>query len=203
MRIGVNIPDDLIKRLGPFRSSVNLSQVCRDAIYAYVNLLEKAREQAEGDDVEQLASGMFERKKTVEIDWELFGLEDARAWASLASDDQWDYLFDMLEDCEERGRSPFERRIRIPRVEGVKTYYDREDEIDIDNGWFDQHIDDEPNPLMVAQSLYQRGFLAYIMIVRQKYREMLDADLKAQKEKIRQMKSELKSNVEIPERLKD
>jgi len=203
MRIGINIPNDLVRRLGPFKQFVNISQVCRDAIYEYVALQERAQKQAESDEVDKLATRLFDEKKTNTVDWELFGLQDAKEWSSRASKDDWDVLFDRLDYFEEQGISPFDGQIRrIPRVEGVKDYYDRQYEIDVDDGWFAQRIYEEANPYIVAQSEYQSGFLAYIMIIRQKVREKLMADLKAQEEKIRQMKSNLKSNVEIPQVLK-
>lgn len=202
MRIGINIPDDLDRRLGPFKSSINVSQLCKDAISEYVSLRERAQEEAEGDRVDKLASRLFEERKKTRVDWELFGLQDARAWASSASREEWDILLDRIDCREAQGKSPFEAMIRIPRVKGAKDYYDRLDETDVDNGWFEQHINDEANPYVVAQLHYQRGFIAYIMIVRQKLRELLTADLKAQDEQSRQKKSELRSNVEIPKRLK-
>jgi hypothetical protein len=202
MRIGINIPDDLDRRLGPFKSSINVSQLCKDAIAEYVSLRERAQEEAESDKVDKLASRLFEERKKTRVDWELFGLQDARAWASSASGDEWDTLLDRIDCHEAQGKSPFDARIPIPRVKGVKNYYDRQYEIDVDNGWFELHINDEANPYVVAQSQYQRGFLAYVMIVRRKLRERLTADLKAQDEQSRQMKSELRSNVEIPKRLK-
>ena len=202
MRIGINIPDDLDKRLGPYKSSINISQLCKDAISEYVSLRERAQEQAESDKVDKLASSLFEQKRTIRVDWELFGLKDAKLWASLASRDEWDSLFARIDSFEAQGKSPFDTRIPISRVKGAKNYYDRQYEIDVDNGWFEQHINDKTNPYSLAQSEYQRGFFAYIMIVRQKLREMLTADLKAQDEQSRQMKSELRSNAEIPKRLK-
>lgn len=202
MRIGINIPDDLDRRLRPFKSSINVSGVCKAAIDEYVSLCERAQKEAESDEVEKLASRLLEEKRTARVDWELFGLQDARLWASSASTDEWDALLDRIDCREAQGRSPFDSRIPIPRVNGVKNYYDRQYEIDVDNGWFELHMNDEANPYVVAQSQYQRGFFAYIMIVRQKLREMLAADLKAQDEQSRQMKSELRSNVEIPKRLK-
>lgn len=202
MRIGINIPDDLDRRLRPFKSSINVSQLCKDAITEYVSLRERAQEEAESDKVDKLASRLSEERKKTKVDWELFGLQDARAWASSASRDEWDILLDRIDCREAQGKSPFDVRIPVPRVKGVKTYFDRQYQIDVDNGWFELHINDEANPYVVAQSQYQRGFLAYVMIVRQKLREMLTADLKAQDEQSRQMKSELRSNVEIPKRLK-
>lgn len=201
MRIGIYVPDELDRRLGPFKP-VKISQICQDAISKYVSLQERAQKEAKSDEVEKLASRLFEDNRTTRVDWEWFGLQDAKTWASLASKDEWDSLFDRIDWLEEQGKSPFEAMVRIPRVKGAKDYYDRLDETDVDNGWFEQHSNEEADPYAVAQSEYQRGFLAYIMIVRKKLREMLAADVKAQDEKVGRMKSELKSNVGIPKGLK-
>ena len=202
MRIGINIPDDLDRRLRPFKSSINVSQVCKAAIDEYVSLCERAQKEADSDEVEKLASRLLEEKRTTRVDWELFGLQDAREWASLASQDELETLFSRIDCFEAQGKSPFNTRIPIPRVKGAKHYYDRQYEIDVDNGWFEQHMNDEVNPYFVAQLEYQRGFFAYIMIIRQKLRELLIADSKAQEDKFRQMKLEIKSNVKTPRRLK-
>lgn len=202
MRIGIYVPDELVRRLGPFKPSVKISQICQYAISEYVSLLERAQKEAKSDEVEKLASRLFEERRTTKDDWELFGLQDAKTWADLASRDEWDALFERIDWLEERGKSPFEGTMPIPRVKGAKNYYDRQNEVDVDGGWFEQHMNEEANPYIVAQSEYRRGFLAYIMIIRKRLREMLAADLKAQDEKVGQMKSELKSNVEVPKGLK-
>lgn len=205
MRIGINIPDDLVKRLGPFKSFINISQVCRDALHEYVRLRERAQDQTVSDGADKPASRLSGEKTPVAVDWELFGLHDAKLWSSLASNDEWDLIFDRLDYFEAQGKSPFDSRIPIPRVKGAKNYYDRQYEVDVDKGWFEQQIalDVQSNPYVVAQTEYQRGFYAYIVIIRQKVREMLTANLRAQEENTRQMKSELKSKVEVPKALKD
>ena len=54
MRIGVNIPEDLYQRLKPLKETVNISQVCREAIEAYVNDYERALSRNEADGMDDV-----------------------------------------------------------------------------------------------------------------------------------------------------
>jgi hypothetical protein len=201
MRLGINVPDDLIKRLEPMKPFVNLSKLCRDVISNYVLLFEKAKQQAGNNVTDKIVHDLFEARKPIVVDWELLGLQDAKQWASLATDDDWDRIFEVLDYFERDGKSPFEERASVPRVQGVATYYDRQYEYDVDDGWFAQRINDQSNPYTVAQLEYQRGFLSYIIIVRQKYLEKQKTYLKTEKAKIERLKSELKSQIDIPKAL--
>jgi hypothetical protein len=203
MRLGINVPDDLIKRLEPMKPFINISKLCRDVITDYVLLLEKAKKQADNEATDKIINTLFEARKPVVVDWELLGLQDATLWASLAGSDDWDLLFEKLDYYEREGKSPFDARMSIPRVKGAKTHYDRLDEYDVDNGWFEQRINDPTNPYIVAQLNYQRGFLSYIIIVRQKVLEQLKAYIKTKEEKMKQLKSELKMHVDIPKTLQE
>ena len=42
-RIGVNIPNELIKRLEPLKPEMNVSQICREAITRHLEAYERAR----------------------------------------------------------------------------------------------------------------------------------------------------------------
>ena len=54
MRIGVNIPDDLYQRMKHIKHTVNVSQVCREAIEAYVEDYERARARLESDGADEM-----------------------------------------------------------------------------------------------------------------------------------------------------
>lgn len=202
MRLGISVPNDLIKRLEPMKPFINISKLCRDAILENVMLYERAKHRAENNGMGNVAIKLFERGKPIVVDWELLGMQDAKLWASLASNDDWDKLFEILDYFESEGKSPFEARYPIPRVKGAKTYYDRQHENDGDTGWFAQRINDTSNPYMVAQLEYQRGFFMYMIIIRQKIRKLFKAELKAQKEANSKLKGDIKAHVDVPKALK-
>jgi hypothetical protein len=198
MRLGINVPDDIIKRLEPMKQYINISKLCRNVIYEYVLLYEKAKKQADNTETNKVVKDLFETRKPVVVDWELLGLQDAKLWQSLATSDDWDSVFELLDYFEREGKSPFDERVTIPRVKGAKTYYDRQYEYDVDKGWFEQRINDLSNPYIVAQLDYQRGFLSYMIIIRQKVTEQQKKYFKTKEEKLKQLKTELKTHIEVP-----
>jgi hypothetical protein len=203
MRIGVNIPDELLNRIEPLRPFTNVSKICKDAIMKYVETYERAKKQAIENGAQETAERLFQQQKSLIVDWEVLGLEDASSWAQLASIDKWEAMFNILDVFERQGRSPFESQVPIPRVEGVKEYHERSHELDGDNGWFDQQIqmNENVNPYVSSQLDYQKGFISYIMVIRQMIREKAAADLKQRIAELENRKSELRSKIEIPERL--
>jgi hypothetical protein len=200
MRLGINVPDDLIKRLEPLKPTTNISQICREAISKYVEASERASFKTKEDGMENVANNIAEKEKGIVIDWETLGLEDARLWSQKASISQWEKLFVRLDVFESQGRSPFENRFPIPHVEGTKQYYDRQHEYDTNDGWFIRQIeaDESSNPYATAELEWYRGFLPYVMAVRRMVRQKIEADVKRQAEAWKSKKSELKNNIEFP-----
>ena len=43
MRLGINVPDELLRRVKEIRPRVNVSQVCRQALERYVDIAEQAK----------------------------------------------------------------------------------------------------------------------------------------------------------------
>jgi hypothetical protein len=201
MRLGIIVPDDLLKRLEPIKQYINISKICRGIIQDYVSLYEKASQQTNNNELSQRIDKLIKARMPPVVDWELLGLQDAKQWASLATDDDWDRIFEVLDYFERDGKSPFEERASIPRVQGVATYYDRLQEYDVDNGWFEKRINDKQNPYEIAQLEYQRGFLMYIIVVRNKMLEQLKEQMKNKEGEMRKQKSELKNNVIVPKTL--
>jgi hypothetical protein len=203
MRIGVNIPDELLKRIEPLRPFTNISKICKEAITKYAESYEKARVHAEENGAQEIAERICEKQKPIIVDWEVLGLEDAKSWAQLASIESWEDIFNRLDVFERQGRSPFESQFPIPKVEGVKEYHEHSHELDGDNGWFDQQIqlNENVNPYVSSRLDYQKGFISYIMVIRQMIREKASQDLKKRVSELENRKSELRTKIEIPEQM--
>ena len=60
MRIGVNIPDKLLRRVKNIRPEVNVSQVCRQALEDRAALAERVKKQVEEDGMEAHTRRFFE-----------------------------------------------------------------------------------------------------------------------------------------------
>jgi hypothetical protein len=201
MRIGINIPDDLIKRLEPLKPNINISQICREAVTKYIELYERAEKQADIQPIMKKVSEAAQKEKVIFLDWETLGLEDAKLWSEKAKPDNWEQLFERLDALEGFGKSPFDSEFPVPRVAGAKTYIDRQYEYDIENGWFSQRLNSVDNPYITARLEWQKGFLLYIIVIRRKVRQKVEADLKEQQGKFKRLKESLRANTEIPNSL--
>ena len=73
MRIGLNIPDDLLTRLEPLKPSINVSQICREAIEAYVDSYERASMKIEEDGTLEEAERIWRQEESRVVDWEELG----------------------------------------------------------------------------------------------------------------------------------
>ncbi len=162
MRIGINISDELLKRMEPLKTVTNVSQICRDAIKRHVEAYERALKQAKEDGIEPIAERLSNMLLPQEVDWELLGIEDGKMWVQLAKVDDFEYLLERLEVVERQGRSPYE--VPIPRLQGDKVFEEHSYE---HNEWFDKRIEagQANNPYVEAKLIYQRGKVSYILAV--------------------------------------
>jgi len=200
MRIGINVPDDLLKRMEPIRTVTNISQICRDAIRTYVEAYERAMTRAKEDGMNTIAERLGNMLVPREVDWELLGTEDAKVWVQLAKVGDFEYLLHRLEVLERQGSSPYE--VPIPQVQGVKFFEERSSE---NEEWFYRQIeaDEESNPYIEAKSIYQRGKLSYILAVWEMAREIAKERYKINSIAREKARKEAQNQIEIPERLID
>jgi len=128
MRIGVNIPNELMRRLEPLKPGLNISQVCRDALTAKAESHERMLASLDDDGVRAAVENVWEQEKhfleTVQMDWEMLGYEDATSWVKAAGWDEWDELNEWLDLCKERNY-PRWKTIFPPYIDGVNVFEDR------------------------------------------------------------------------------
>lgn len=132
MRIGINIPNELMKRLEPLKPELNISQVCREVLTSKAEKYEQMKASLDDEDIkaalETVGDVEAEFRAAVEVDWERLGYEDAAAWVKVASWDEW---YDLLEDidlCTE-GNSPLWQVIFPADIEGVPDFFTRQGEL--------------------------------------------------------------------------
>jgi hypothetical protein len=196
MRIGINIPDDLLERFKPLRATYNLSQVCRDAIKGRIESYEKARAQANGDGMEALANRFWQEysKKTI-LDWEAIGRENARKWAEGASLEDFEDLFHNISVHRRGGAEPgeFLGSWRIAPENRFEVAQQQHED------WFARQfeLDETPNYYILAREEYNRGWVSYLTAVWQMLREKIEADAVARKKPASEahLKPELPSNL--------
>lgn len=200
MRIGVNVPDDLLKRMEPLKTVTNVSQICRDAIKTHVEAYERAMTRAKEDGMNTIAEKLGNLLVPQEVDWELLGIEDAKIWVQLAKLEDFEYLLDKLEALERHGRSPYE--VTIPRVQGVKFFEERANDY---NEWFDRRIEADPigDPYIEAKLIYQRGKLSYILAVWEMAKEVAKARHKIDSIARGKARKDAQAKIKVPDNLID
>jgi len=162
MRIGINVPNDLLKRLEPLKQMTNVSQICRDAIQTWIATYERAIERASQDGMEDIALRLRDEIDSYKIDWEGLGNEDAKIWAQLASLKDFENLFHNMGVAKRRGRATGIWCARI--IPGTREFGERAHE---HKEWFERQyeIDKNTNHQQQAEIEYTRGWLSYITAI--------------------------------------
>ena len=165
MRIGINIADDLLKRMAPLRSVINVSEICRRAIENHVQAYEQAKKRAEEDGMDAVAERLAQQLEEPEVDWKGLGLQDARMWAEMATPEDWEYLQHRLDVWIRQGHLPYD--VPVPHVEGVKGFYQREHE---NKEWMIRQFDRDAKSdhFLAAKARYDLAFVSYLIAVWEK-----------------------------------
>ena len=175
MRIGINVPNELLERLKPLKKTSNVSQICRDAIKERVEAYERAMARANEDGMQAVVEQ--------EIDWETLGQEDAKLWMQLASLQDFDQLFHGLDVLRRQKRSP--GSWIAPDLPGAKTFHSRVHE---NQEWFLRQceLDENTNHVQRAESAYDLGWGSYMTAVWQMLRDRIAEDTKAREAALKQ-----------------
>lgn len=200
MRIGINIPDELLKRMEPLKNVTNISQVCRNSIKNYVESFERAASRIEKEGMSKVAERLSNELVPDVIDWELLGIEDAKMWVQVAKVEDFKILLERLKEIEKQGRSTEE--VLIPRLQGVKVFEQRSYE---QGEWFDKQIESDPliNPYVEAKLTYQRGKVSYIMAVWKKAESIAQEKYKAKVDELQKNRQKAQEQITVPDGLID
>lgn len=171
MRIGVNIPADLYQRMKHIKHTVNVSQMCREAIEAYVDDYERASTRLEADGVDDVVERL-DGDDGPSVDWEELGWMDARDWVERVDHQSFDHLFHRINILRKQGRPIW--IVPPPYVPDVKTFEDRAAEhleqfaSQIEERW---ESDPDFDPQADAEREYCRAWVAYVVGVRDKIQQ--------------------------------
>ena len=162
MRIGLNIPDDLLTRLEPLKPSINVSQICREAIEAYVDCYERASARIEDDGTLEEAVRIWRQEESRVVDWEELGCIDGKTWVEKAELEDLENLFHNLRVTKRKNREPFIPFWRY--ISDTKDFGHRRGE---HTEWFiwQCELDETGNPYTRAEREYTRGWLTYVTVV--------------------------------------
>ncbi len=185
-RLGINVPKELLDRLKPFKGTINVSQVCRDALEAQVAAYERAKSRVGEADLSDLVERFYQEHADRDIDWEELGREDGTVWAELASLEQLETLMYRLSFVGRPGMLQRQTIDIVPSVEGTKLFDDRWHE---KQDWFLERydLDENTNHLEKAKSAYELGWFSYARViwglVQEKLGRSMDSRVTGEKER--------------------
>ena len=176
VRIGVNIPNELMRRLEPLKPDLNISQVCREALEAKAASNERMSARLDDGEIQEAIEMVWEQEKgflaVIEVDWEVMGYEDAEVWTGAAGWKDWAHLHHSQDVIKRQGRPAWEVSIPyLPEVE-VKDFTVRRGELSVrmsqkGEDFFDWLYDGEQGGIdyAAAEREYMTAWLAYTSAV--------------------------------------
>ena len=179
MRVGINVPNELVQRVKQANPDINHSQLCRAAMEDYASKSERAQEYlfANHEEMQEIARGLIETddRPLVAPDWTGYGLEDARDWVSTVNIEEWERFFDLYDFFLKRdGVEATSCVDHASRPAGVKGFHARwNDHRELFNMLMDRDID---VPRLEYQKAYYDAWIAYALKARGLYRDLVDSE---------------------------
>ena len=193
MRLGINVPNELLKRVKKIRPQVNVSQVCREALEHYVEIAEQAKAQAAADRVDTHVDRLLQdvTAPPIEPDWVAFALDDARDWTRAVTPGKWKRFIYESDFLRRKGRDEAEM---VDIWSGSGDSAGLLHHLHESNEWFEYKFEQQfesggSDPHVKAREEYSRAWLGYVNEVRRKlekhYKEEYDRVM-AERAKYRQ-----------------
>ena len=158
MRIGINVPNELLEQVKAIRPEVNVSQICRDALEEIVSNSHRLTATINANGMDTRAASIANDNYTPEPDWQTYGWEDAMEWVNSVSPDDWHECWNIYESDQRDGKGDY-----LPGpyfcwyTPGVKTFHHREM---ANEAWFQQQfkIRGIGNPYREAEKRYDEAW---------------------------------------------
>ena len=167
MRIGVNIPDELLQRVREIRPEVNVSQICRQALEDRAALAERVKAQVEEDGMGTHIQRFLgpNHAPLPEPDWVGHAMDDARSWVESVDPSEWHSLNGFYDRSADK-----ENCIALIVEIGVAFSQRRRDHLD----WCSQrYLRGDYGAHDEALSKYRNAWLAYYRDVRRREEQLM------------------------------
>ena len=174
MRIGINVPDKVIKLIKKLDPEANISQICREALTSHTAALERARTEITDEDMDDIIEHLEQSAPHphIEPDWADYAWQDAQDWIRTITPHDWHYFLYRYDRYKENSRELYTNaRFYGLRSRGeVKNLTDRLME---NEDWFWGQAVIGGNAARQkayekAENDYVRTWLAYVNEVRRK-----------------------------------
>lgn len=189
MRIGINVPDEVIKQIKELDPEANISQICREALTSHTAALDRAKAVIGDEDLDDIIEHLEQSAPhpQIEPDWAGYAWQDARDWVMTIKPRHWHYFLYRYDHHKENSRELYVHA-QFHGQREVKALNDRLRE---NEDWFWHQAVIGGNVARQkayekAENDYTRTWLAYVNEVRRKclqYRADKSGDILAAREK--------------------
>lgn len=167
MRIGINVPNELVKRIRKVDPETNISHVCREALEVHANMLERIVVEWDDDDMDDVIERLS-WSDNIEPDWAGYGWEDAQNWVMAVDREGWESFFRLYSYATSRnGHVANPSSWVMKRLPGIKSFYDRMME---NSDWlhWQCYLDGNNSVYHKVQEEYDRAWMGFVIEVRRK-----------------------------------
>ncbi|MCE2404987.1 MAG: hypothetical protein J4F43_07500 [Dehalococcoidia bacterium] len=200
MRIGINVPNQLLQQVKQIRPEVNVSKACREALEHHVEVAQRAMGQAASDGVAEHVARLARSAaaQMIEPDWIAGALDDARDWIRTVTPDGWDQFMHQSEVLRRQGRDETEMVESWSARGGGKGLLVRLNE---HAEWFVYQFDLQSmpggglSPREKARGEYSRAWLNYVHEVRR----LLEQHFKDEYDRVMTERAEYRRALPKPE----
>ncbi len=204
MRIGINVPDDLLDKVKQVRNSVNVSEVCRYALQRIVEEGRRVTVRVERDGVEEKIVWLdAQTTPPEEPDWVALALDDAAVWFKGVTPAGWEHFLHECNILRRQGRDESEMVdiwSSMYDAKGIRRHLHDSKEWIISEFEREEMTGVRSNAWERATQTYARAWLGYVHEVRRRLerrREEANAQRQAEREAARRARPE----PEVPEQL--
>ena len=203
MRIGINVPNELLQRVKAISPEVNVSQICREALESRAAEAERIAAQVESDGLEEhiLRFAQVNEVQLTEPNWKAMATLAARDWVRAVNVDLW---FDFWDDYD---ANKDDESVLTPVWVWIAEADLAPPNIRLNPYWnsLERHsrrwYRDSWGAQKKAQEDYNRTWLAYVLEVRRRLDEYNEAEYQKWLAKGAEEVAEAKQSVELPPRL--
>ena len=204
MRIGINVPDDLLDRVKQAWTSVNISEVCRDALQRTVEEGRRVTNRVEQDDVEEKIAWLdAQTALPEEPDWVALALDDAATWFKGITAAGWEHF---LHQCDVLRRQGRDEAVMVDiwssmyDAQGIRRHLHESQEWLISELEREEMTGIRSNAWERAMRTYARAWLGYVHEVRRRLEDRREEAL-ARRQAEREAALHTRAEPEVPEQL--
>ncbi|MDE2803004.1 MAG: hypothetical protein OXK21_08995 [Chloroflexota bacterium] len=204
MRIGLNVPNELLKRVKEIDPRVNVSEVCRKALQLFVEDGSRASSRVDRDEVDEKIAWLdAQTAPPEEPDWIALALDDAAIWLKGLTVAGWEQFLHQCDVLKKQGRDEAEMVdvwSSMYGAKGIRVHLHESQEWLISEYEREEVTGIRSNVRERANEAYARAWLGYVHEVRRRLEERRE-EARVRRQAEREATHGARAEPELPDQL--